>query len=124
MIENNKLIHHGICDWEINSKELSNYLGTVEEHMLVNRIHGVDRYKTNLEVLKKFNTPDTVIIVNGENFPDAISATPLAKKYKAPLMLVNKELTGEQQSYIYHGGIKKAIIVGGTSVVSKSMRVH
>ncbi|HGG0416389.1 TPA: cell wall-binding repeat-containing protein [Clostridium sporogenes] len=94
---------------------------TIENNILVNRLFGSNRYETNLEVLKKFDNTDTVIIVSGENFPDAISAVPLCKKYNAPLMLVGKELTGEQQSFIYHGGIKKAIIVGGTSVISKDI---
>ncbi len=27
------------------------------------------------------------VLVNGENFPDALSAAPLAKKYNAPILL-------------------------------------
>ncbi|GAE02661.1 hypothetical protein CBO05C_2351 [Clostridium botulinum B str. Osaka05] len=94
---------------------------SVDDQMIVNRLFGSNRYKTNLEILKKFGATDTIIIASGENFPDAISATPLCKKYNAPLMLVNDDLTGLQQSFIYHNGIKKAIIVGGSSVVNKDI---
>ncbi|APF28009.1 cell wall binding repeat 2 family protein [Clostridium sporogenes] len=93
----------------------------VDDQMIVNRLFGSNRYETNLEILKKFGATDTIIIASGENFPDAISATPLCKKYNAPLMLVNDDLTGLQQSFIYHNGIKKAIIVGGSSVVNKDI---
>lgn len=53
------------------------------------RIWGKDRYATSLEISRNgWNKSSTVIIASGENFPDALSATPLAKMYNAPILLI------------------------------------
>lgn len=56
----------------------------------VTRIAGKDRFETSSEVYKKFfSNPDSIYIASGMNFPDALSASVLAAKNDAPIVLIN-----------------------------------
>ena len=47
----------------------------------VKRVEGHDRFNTARNVAEDiFNDSENVILVNGEGYADAVSATPLAKK--------------------------------------------
>lgn len=87
---------------------------------VASRFGGANRYDT--AVLTSQNVwkgkADTVIIVGGLDFPDALSAAPLAKKYNAPVLLSGKnELTANTLNEISRLGAKKAFIVGGLSII-------
>lgn len=88
------------------------------------RIAGVDRYKTSIEI-SKFGwqgTSDTVIIATGEDFPDALSAAPLASKYKAPILLTyGNTLKPEFLTELSRLKVTNVFIIGGTGVVPKSI---
>ncbi|RNC63068.1 MAG: Subtilisin DY [Candidatus Dichloromethanomonas elyunquensis] len=60
----------------------------------INRIAGVDRIHTALEIAKQaFPTgADSVILTRSDNFPDALAAAPLAYKYHAPILLTNPQV--------------------------------
>lgn len=69
-----------------------------------------------------WNTSDYAVIVNGENFPDAMSASVLAKKYNAPILLTESEkLSSNTYSEINRLKVKTVFIVGGTGAVSPSV---
>ncbi len=84
------------------------------------RLGGLDRYSTNIKVIDQgWQKSEYAVIVNGENFPDALSAAPLAKKYNAPLFLtfptnIDFTITNEFDRL----GVKKVFIIGGPAVVS------
>ena len=83
------------------------------------RIFGKDRYETSSLISKNgWESASSVIICNGENFPDALCAAPLAKKYNAPILLVSKsglsESTKEELSRL---NPDKLIIIGGNGVI-------
>ncbi|MDU1411967.1 MAG: cell wall-binding repeat-containing protein [Clostridium sp.] len=86
------------------------------------RIFGLDRYETSYKVANLgWNTADTVIIAPGANFPDALCSAPLAKKYDAPILLAENCSINSQQGLkdvLLKLNAKKAIIVGGTTVLS------
>ncbi|SFE17217.1 cell wall-binding repeat-containing protein [Peptostreptococcus sp. D1] len=56
------------------------------------RVSGVDRIETAIEVSKRYyNKSDKVIIVESNNFPDAMTSSVIAKLLKAPILLVNRD---------------------------------
>lgn len=55
------------------------------------RLSGNDRYDTAAQIAKYgWNSADTAIIVSDEDFPDALSAAPIAAKKGIPLLLTSK----------------------------------
>jgi len=59
-----------------------------------NRLSGQDRYQTSRAISEQFNsgTVRDVIITSGNEFPAALSASVLAKKLNAPILLVDKNV--------------------------------
>ncbi len=86
-----------------------------------NRISGSNRYKTNIESIRRsyvVGSTDTVIIVSGENFADALAAGPVSMKNGYPVLFSGKRgLSEEALKLIKDYSIKKAIIVGGKKSV-------
>ncbi|AKN33475.1 hypothetical protein Ccar_22660 [Clostridium carboxidivorans P7] len=85
------------------------------------RLWGSDRYGTCADIVKDGwqTTSYYAVIVNGENFPDALSAAPLAQKYKAPILLTeNDTLNSNTADQLKRLNVKKVFIVGGQGVVS------
>lgn len=109
--------------------EVDAYLPTrIEaERRLSNRIAGSDRYATGIEISKaNFASADTVVLVTGANFPDALAASPLAGLYDAPLLLTMPDkvpagLIAEMKRLAAGAGLSapRVIIVGGTASVSQ-----
>lgn len=90
----------------------------------VARFNGIDRYETAAKVCEDGwqGDSDYAVIVNGENFPDALSAAPLAKKYEAPILLTNKEILNPYTSVqLNRLNVKNVFIIGGKGVVSQSI---
>lgn len=59
----------------------------------VNRLAGQDRYGTSDAIVSQgWKQSDYAVLVNSENFPDAITASPLAKKYDAPILLTHPSI--------------------------------
>lgn len=92
---------------------------------IVDRYGGEDRYETAAEVCEAgWNTnTDNAVLVNGQNYPDALSAAPLAKKYDAPVLLTGpKVLNPYTSSELTALNVKNVFIVGGKAVVSQSIQ--
>jgi len=93
-------------------------------NVTIERLAGVDRYKTAVEICKKGwkDKSDYVVLANGENFPDALSAAPLAKKYNAPILLTSKDVLNEDtKSELQRLNVKQVLIVGGSGVISENV---
>ncbi|MBL4932644.1 cell wall-binding repeat-containing protein [Clostridium paridis] len=89
-----------------------------------NRIAGVDRFKTAVKISNAgwTSTSDTVILATGEDFPDALSAAPLAKKYNAPILLTGKNtLYDSTKNEINRLKPKNIIIIGSSGAVSSDI---
>lgn len=89
----------------------------------VTRIYGSNRYETSTKAAEKgWTSSDYVIIINGDNFSDALCALPLAKKYNAPVLLTSRDNLGKEVlNEIVRLGAKHAFIIGGTGAVSDSI---
>ncbi len=89
-----------------------------------NRLGGINRYATAIEICKDGwrDSSDYVILTTGENFPDALCSAPLAKKYNAPILLVEKEgMSQGVLSEISRLKVKTAFIIGGDGVIDGSV---
>lgn len=87
------------------------------------RISGPSRYETAIEIFNNgWQTADTVVLVTGENYPDALSATPLAAKHDAPILLAkNASLQYQQEltNALKNKGVKNVIIIGSEGIIPK-----
>lgn len=85
------------------------------------RIMGDDRYKTAVAISQRGwqYSANTAILTTGENFPDALSAAPLAQKLNAPILLTEpNSLNSDTLAEIKRLNVKKVYIIGGTGVIS------
>jgi len=91
----------------------------------VTRIEGGDRYETADLVARATRdamgySPTKVLVATGENFPDALGASPLAALGPWPLVLAPPDsgLTQGTKDTITYIGAKYGVILGGESAVS------
>ena len=89
-------------------------LGSVE------RVYGSNRYQTSIAVAERFfeGTQDTVVIANGNNFPDGLSGGPVATAYGAPLILLVDKVNDHAVQYFKDKESYRLIIMGGEGVIS------
>jgi putative cell wall-binding protein len=90
----------------------------------VSRIEGATRYDVAVGISQKAYpaTADTVYVVTGENYPDALSAAPAAVKEKAPLLLTPKSsLPASVTTEIQRLKPSKIVVVGGPNSVSDAV---
>jgi len=89
----------------------------------VERMAGSDRYQTSIKILQNnWQQSDYIVLASGENFPDALCAAPLAQKYNAPVLLVEKNSISDSAiGEINRLGVKNAFIIGGTGVISENI---
>lgn len=88
------------------------------------RLGGSTRYETAVETSKNGwpSGSKTIVLVCGADYPDALSAAPLAKKYNAPILLTEKsELSTVVSKEINRLNPSKAYIVGGENVISRNV---
>lgn len=89
----------------------------------VQRLAGANRYETNGAICEYgWEKSEYAIISSGNDFPDALCAAPLAYKYKAPILLTEKDnLNSNIEKQLNKLGVKKAFIIGGENVVSPNI---
>ena len=94
--------------------------GALEGYGTVKRLSGSDRYKTSMAVADEFfkGNVGTVVIANGNNFPDGLSGGPIAVTYDAPLILVVDKISGHAEEYFKAKDAYRLIIMGGTGVIA------
>ena len=87
------------------------------------RLGGQDRYGTCSQIVNQgWKNSNYAVIVNGYNFPDALSASTLAKKYNAPILLNGSDrLENTTIEQIKRLNVKQVFIVGGTGVISNEV---
>lgn len=89
------------------------------------RIAGNDRYETSVDVSRKtFDKADTVILVNGMQSSDVLSAIPLANLKNAPILLVKSDSVPDVvKAEIDRLGAKNIIVIGGDHSVSRNIDI-
>jgi thermitase len=88
------------------------------------RISGEDRFKTAVSINDYVaQTGGEVIVANGTNFPDALSISRYAALYQLPLVFVDKEqIPLETKKFLDKYRFSKAIVVGGSAVISDKIK--
>ncbi|EJO5348441.1 cell wall-binding repeat-containing protein [Clostridium botulinum] len=86
------------------------------------RIYGKDRYETSIKVSKEgWKKSSYAVVCRGDNFPDAICSVPLAKKYNAPILLMNGDgVSDDIKKELKRLNVNKVFITGGQGVITKS----
>lgn len=89
----------------------------------VPRLGGQDRYQTSSKISQSgWDTSEYVVLASGENYPDALCAAPIAKKYSAPILLTtSKTLNGDIKNEITRLQAKHVIEIGGTASISEGI---
>lgn len=88
------------------------------------RIAGYDLYQTAAAISQRGwpNGAANAILALGEDYPDALSAAPLAQKYDAPILLTGTNvLNNDTAEELKRLKAKKVYIVGGYAVVSSQV---
>jgi len=83
----------------------------------IERIWGSNRFETAARVAQELEPFDKAVIVNGDNFPDALSIGPHAARRGYPILLTRKDSLPTATSKALEG-IEETILVGGTSTIS------
>lgn len=88
----------------------------------IKRFGGSNRYETSVKISQNnWSTSNYVILVSGEDYPDALTAAPLSKKYNAPILLTQSVgINGMVLGEIKRLNAKNIIILGGPAVVSEN----
>lgn len=87
------------------------------------RLAGEDRYITSLKVAQDgWDSSYYAVLACGEDYPDALSSIPLAKKYDAPILLthrtyIDSSIVEELKSL----KVGKVFIIGGTASISDTI---
>lgn len=83
------------------------------------RLSGESRFDTSLAIAGSFSSADSdIILVNGRNFPDGLTAISLASTMNAPVLLSEKDSVDENlQEYLRDAG--NVTIVGGPLAISR-----
>jgi putative cell wall-binding protein len=89
----------------------------------VERYGGADRFETSVKVASQLSSATGVFVANGLNFPDALSAAPVAAIKGQPIILTRSTALPDSVSSYIKGNSKitKSYLVGGTGVVTDSV---
>lgn len=85
----------------------------------VKRIAGTNRYETAIKIAEMNETVNKVVLVDGTNYPDALSASGYASSRDAVILLTHpKTLASETEKYLNDKKIKDIVIIGGENSVN------
>jgi putative cell wall-binding protein len=103
------------------STSVESNIKTILPAASVQRLAGQDRFETSTKAYRKFfPSPSNILIASGMNFPDALSASVLAAKYNAPIVLIDPKNSYPPEStfnYLKTLNNPNITIIGGTGVV-------
>ncbi|MBU5308401.1 cell wall-binding repeat-containing protein [Clostridioides mangenotii] len=108
------------------SSSISKDIENVLKNYNIDRIGGTDRYETSALIAQKIADSKSytkkAILVDGTNFPDAISMSAMAVKEKMPILLTTPDsLSNETAKTIKDLEIKDITIGGGSKSVSETI---
>ncbi len=91
----------------------------VSTYASTDRVFGANRYETSVELAKKgMFASGTVVLAAGDNFPDGLSASPIAYINDAPILLVNTGRTDYAKEYVASNAEDYSITFGGPTIIS------
>ena len=88
----------------------------------VSRVFGNDRYETSVAIAKHFfNNPKSVVVGNGDNFPDGLCGGVLAERRGASMILINEHNVAYAKDYVSDNGIRDLLVLGGSRLITDEM---
>ena len=94
------------------------------ETSAVSRIAGANRYQTAALIAERVGVASgTAVVVSGETYPDAVSASAYATMHGIPILLTRTpSLSGEVAAFLdtHSEEVTRAVVVGGPAVVSQA----
>ena len=107
------------------SSKVFNELKGNNSTLKVDRIAGANRYETSQKIVKelieKYKFNKEVILVDGRQNADALSAAPYAVLKKSPILLVSPNTgTVQAKKMLNELEVKTSVVIGGDSSVSDS----
>lgn len=93
-------------------------------NITVNRLGGLDRFETNLNINNAYFTdPTTVYVASGVDYPDALTGALLAAHNDTTIVLTALNQTNPSlTSYLTGNPINKVVILGGPGAVSDGVK--
>lgn len=90
-----------------------------QKNISYTRLSGANRYETSVAIANYLGSSTKVFVVNGENFPDALSIASYAASKGIPILITQKNILPlGALNYIRENGVTDTYVIGGTSVVS------
>jgi putative cell wall-binding protein len=101
----------------------------------INRLYGEDGYETAERIVEHMNvsTGTPIVIVSGENYPDALSISSMAAYNQYPIFLakkdelmdsVRKEISAIKPSKVYIIGLQRSISTAVEEMVSQMIPIE
>lgn len=129
ILTNGKSIPNGADKYKANK---GNYIIGGSKSININelsgkRLSGSDRYNTSAVVANEAfpysnpNVDSSCVLVDGRDYPDALTAISISKKYNAPILLVNNTVPRNIMNYITSQKRDKGYIAGGYGSVSTAV---
>lgn len=90
----------------------------------IKRLGGTDRYETSLKIVEQLGTriETPIVLVSGENYPDALAISSTAAIMQYPIFLVQKDGIGDAiKKKISEIMPSRVYIIGGEGVISKDV---
>lgn len=85
------------------------------------RISGIDRYATSLEIAKRVNTESQVFLCSGSNFPDSLSISSYAAANGNSILLAEKSGPDSAIRKYISDNKSKVYVIGGAGVIQDSI---
>ena len=112
--------------WNVNELLIVGGSGSIPNSIVNNirankkrRIAGADRFDTAIEIAKEsYSNPKTVMLSNGYNAIDALSAGAVTEKAQAPILLVRKDSIPSKVRSMVDNNSSKAVLLGGVNTIS------
>lgn len=88
----------------------------------VERIEGADRYSTAAAIARNLGTLGQAVVVNGQNFPDAISVAAIAARQGIPVILTSaSNLDPNTDSVLRQLLVSETYVIGGEGVIQPNV---
>ncbi|WML37736.1 cell wall-binding repeat-containing protein [Clostridium sp. OS1-26] len=87
------------------------------------RIGGIDRYETAMLVANYVGIKDRVVVVSGENYPDALSVAPIAAIMDMPIILVSKDSVSDSvKNGLADKNVVNTYVIGSEGVINENVK--
>ena len=113
--------------YTVTATDAAGTIGSAQTALVVTtqgRVGGIDRYATSAQLYTgQFPLATNIVLASGQNFPDALSATYLAKRLNTGVLLTDPNVLQQATSLVLTNNVITTVyIVGGTAAVSANVQ--